>query len=1148
MNTDAETHVNGTVTADGTAPEPSGAPFASGDVSVTADSEQEADEVDDDTLVGDDFWTPAVHPVVGNLSQLGKSYAVPLGNSALDLLKSILPTFGTWLETFVKSPGLFDSLENFMTTGFPSKIGGAASIAIADVHNTANAEVGSTAVIKARGKVTVNATINDPYQALAATSLYQPETDADGNPESTDNVASVAVALGIYQNTATASIDAGAVVNGTNGVAVDSTTTIPYDDTFIDYQDYNDASLGSAFASEFKLLMDHMNGNLGVQNGLFTNWAQSAGYGTSNTVAGSVDLVRMDNTTTATIGAGALVNQDPEYRPAPGSTDKQDVTVDAETDYTTTSISGLINVFANLSPLVNPVYNSGYDLTQNPFGASGTATGEGGSVLLTGYDDTTTATIDAGAKVHADDLDVNATTDGKAILMAVSGSKAPVFAASGAASIDVVSDTTTAQVDPTADLDVVGDATVNASDFTFALNIGGDVVEGRQTGAGISSAINVVSRDTEASISPTSVVPPGTTPTAAIEMGGNLQVEAENSGPILAIGLSGAYVSNSLPTGADADSDGQNATNLKQSFSIFNLPGVPGLAKNVQPNSGFGLAGDAVANVVVDTTEAYIDIPSGTVAVTGSTTIEASNPTDLISIAGAGALVTNAKSDAGIGGSFASDVLNGGTDAYLEGAGLLRSSSLDIDSDRSGIIVSLTAAAGASPEAGSGIAGDVSVNVVLQTTTAYVSDTTIDLVGTASATVGTASVTAEDTAEIWAVGGALGYGSSGGYGVSIAVNLIGTDNAPTATTAYISGSVLGTSGGTVTVSASDADSTADPGIYSLAGAAGIATGEKADADGAGMVGVNIIFRTAEAYVQGSTFNGVGGTTGLEVEAEDDNLIDAIGGAVAAGMGNGIGAAFGYNEIHDTTSAGMDTSTATVTGPLTIDAESDSRIVGADIGAAAGLGDDSLTAGGSVTVNVIDGSIDAYLTGATVTASGDAAVTASDNATIVYVAGGVAGTVGDAAAGVAIGYNLIQEAIQARVENSNLTLNGGASDLRVSATSDPLLVALVVGAAGSDEYAIGGSVAVNSVDDTLDAHISDDSYVMATGSVYVTAPESARLIDVSGGLGVAPEGTAAVGAAIAYNYMGGGFDGPMPTPFPQPPQPRTTSARPSTTRR
>ena len=179
---------------------------------------------------------------------------------------------------------------------------------------------------------------------------------------------------------------------------------------------------------------------------------------------------------------------------------------------------------------------------------------------------------------------------------------------------------------------------------------------------------------------------------------------------------------------------------------------------------------------------------------------------------------------------------------------------------------------------------------------------------------------------------------------------------------------------------------------------------------------------------------------------------------------------------------------------------------------------------------------------TVTSGASVTLLATDDSTIgAGRAGGIAGASERAAAGAAISYNLIQNTVQAYIDNATVT---AAALVGVTATSSPVLIAATVGAAGTGEgFAAGGTVTVNSIANDVDAHISDSTVTATGGSVSVIAVESAIMVVVAGALAISLEG-AAVGGAIAYNYIGGSFDPANPNlTAPTPGSTSTTTTAP-----
>jgi hypothetical protein len=199
-----------------------------------------------------------------------------------------------------------------------------------------------------------------------------------------------------------------------------------------------------------------------------------------------------------------------------------------------------------------------------------------------------------------------------------------------------------------------------------------------------------------------------------------------------------------------------------------------------------------------------------------------------------------------VAGSFSTDDVIDTTKAYLENA-TVTTSQLNVTADHGGYIGSLSfGGAGTSAAAtfgGTGsstaVAGCVSIDIDLPDTEAYVKNAHLTLGGDSS-------VTAQETAEIVALAGSGAYsgsaetngtaGSSKGFGVTIAINLLGAPGQPALTTAYVLDSTVTLAAGTLSVKASDEGATVQPRIIAISASGGVATGE--DSTGAGRRGRN----------------------------------------------------------------------------------------------------------------------------------------------------------------------------------------------------------------------------------------------------------------------------------------------------------------------
>ena len=419
-------------------------------------------------------------------------------------------------------------------SGGPTKFAFSAAFAYAQHSNLALARIDAGAQVGAHaGDVTVEADILDAPK-ISARAFIDSQKIEDNNPagNTKENSLSAAFVLGNYDNQADAHIGAGAVVDATGAVAVRSQTSIPLVIDWLHIAKHPSPSdVGGTLA-------DHANSNFGLQNGIFTSWAQSNASGTKTAGAISVDVVHIDDSSHAYIAQGARVNQDAAYR------------------------SGTQVVGVEATNLVEAVHLAGV-VGLTFFGAQGGDGGVGGSYLKVEYGGAVTAQIYAGAHVYADALLVRADSKTHNTSIAEAGGKAQDLAIDGAFSLVRENSLTLARIDDGAFIDTgsgtltiprvirdrypagsVGvelpflfgppqvedtllaldtngdgvvdsnDADVTAADDTSMqtslnqlvvaeddskiINVDGGVTAGKSVGVGFSVAINEIGRDTQA--------------------------------------------------------------------------------------------------------------------------------------------------------------------------------------------------------------------------------------------------------------------------------------------------------------------------------------------------------------------------------------------------------------------------------------------------------------------------------------------------------------------------------------------------------------------------------------------------------------------------------------------------------------------------
>ncbi len=549
------------------------------------------------------------------------------------------------------------------------------------------------------------------------------------------------------------------------------------------------------------------------------------------------------------------------------------------------------------------------------------------------------------------------------------------------------------------------------------------------------------------------------------------------------------------------------------------------------PPTGVAFAGAASVNLVKDTTQASI-VDAGQVSADSLAVTAIDDFFELSATGGAAFVAAERPGSKSLAGAFSFNDLQVDTRAFVLDSRVTTTGNLSIVAQRSGDLVSVAAGlAGAVGNDSISVAGSFALNMILNVTEAY-------LTGVVADVGGDVAVKASDSTRIIAVGGGIAFGGKAGAGLGVGANILGTDERPTITRAAITSSSLTVGGSAFEVSAANVNSASDPRIFALGAGVGIALGPDSAIGLGAMLSVNLTRNITEAYVKSSTVTEKAGTPGAQlgttVKATDDSGIVAVAGAVGVSSSNAIGIAIGYNEIDNDVLAYLDDVDLTADGALTLEAASNGEIGGVAVGVAAAGGSSKISGAGSILINKITNTVEAYVADtvpdadstigrSAISVGGNISLTAADDSLIVSIAGGVSIAFDGAAVGAAVSYNLISNTVRTYVEDATVEARGSAASIVLSTTTTSTLVAIALGVAGTGgNLAIGGSLTVNAISNTLDAHIKNSTNVKAGDDVRVTALAADTLVVVAGGVGVSTGGSAA-GAAIAYNFIGGSFD-------------------------
>ncbi|MEM6446315.1 MAG: hypothetical protein AAF704_07085, partial [Cyanobacteria bacterium P01_D01_bin.123] len=924
-----------------------------------------------------------------------------------------------------------------------SKFAGSAAVAVGDYTNNAEAYIGDNAEVDAGGTLDVTSEALNDYEFAFGVNLWD----------------SVNVSADFNTNDGTQVIDAGTVVEVKEGHDAGGEAEILYeyignkpgDSIDLSQEDFGNTSNWDELGSKAQVrgttfienLTTYLDDNFGLDNNAVDSWGQSTAKGSDVSIAGAVTVLGLNHTSDAYIGNGAQINQQTAFR-----TGSQSVNVVAN------SINEAVHFGGNIAlpGISGNITKYTIDTSLGGFGTAGGDGAVGGTVLIIDYVDDVTAKIRDGVTLFADSLIVDADNRAFSISVSASGGDAGTFGFNGTFSLIKIDNSTYAYIDNAADITVgTGATTVEATDDTKIFNISGGVVTSENIGIGASIAVNEVERDTQAFIGNVFDAASDSDKPASgdttLSTGGDVTVNAENTGFIGAYSLAASVVSKDTST----DPEEKTQTDSKSGG-----------------NYGFGVSADVSVNEIDDTAIAFIHDAA---IVAADVDLNAKNDSVIQSFGGSVAIVTQSGTSVGIAGSYSQNTLTGSTQAIVDNSNLDLSGDLTAEATTDGDIVAIAASGSVTTSTKSGsVAGQVTVNDIANTTEAKIINGS-DIISATNATLN-----AKDTSNIFTISGALAIGGKAGIGASVAINDIANT-----VNAFVADSDIDASGtlGLTANSAGDIKS-----ITAAIGAA-LSTGMAATAS----VSLNEVSNTTQAYLQGTkTSEGIAADNGITVDAIDSSTISSIAGQAAVAIGKGaasIGVAFATNDIDNRTKAFADGAiAAAATGAIDLNADSTATIQTLSAGASISGGKFSASVTGAVSLNDIDNEISAYvINDSDLNAQQGIGILATDESTIKSLAGqfSLAVSIG-AGIGGAVAYNRIGNTVRAYSDSSTLTSDG---NILVSTSGEGTIETIAAGLSASGIAGVAGSVAINEMDNTLEAYVNGGT-LDADGSVGVLA--------------------------------------------------------------
>ncbi|MBU6295460.1 MAG: hypothetical protein KJS91_12330, partial [Planctomycetes bacterium] len=780
------------------------------------------------------------------------------------------------------------------------------SLAIQVANIKVDTIIRQTAVLQSRGEITITSNLRnrDRMTTRAIASVSD-----DPNQAGAKTTVTVALAVGVYNYSSRVLVERGATVDASGTLKIEAMTKSPFmipgpNASETEKQEFEeDNKRDTAGDDLFGSLANTVLAKTGLGYLQLNDWTQASGAPAGElAISGAIQVQTYDFNTQAILGwqdpaktySSAVVtkvNKNPAYN-SPG----QQVIVRADTLSRHTRLAGVFNL--QLNPNLEFSKNSARKMVQaSPTGAESKKGGAGGVVAVITGNNNTEALVGASVDmVTSSRLVVESVTRVFDMVLAGAGAKAGKFGFSGTAVYTQFNNNTRANIASGMTYSG-GSVLLNSRDMTVVIAMAGSLIRGSSQGFGVSLAINDLTRNTEASIGERN----GTTATSSMTIAGPLDVFARNEGALVGAAIAAAVMSKEAPStpGGGAGAAG-NPSSGGQGVGGSGGQGGAGAQSAASGQSGIGISGAVVLNGygdfsspagVSDNARAFVRT-QGAISATGSVTLEAINNMTVAGLSGSAAVNTDpTKSNTGIAGALSINTLGGKTEAYL-GQVQLTAPSLGMISSGTGIIVSLAAGVATAPgtDKGTAVSGSVSANNSTMNTLADIGE------GAALSLSGNATLASTTNSLIVSVAGAVSYGGKKGIGAAIAVNKV-----KDTTRASVSGSTINFSAGGLSLSAtSDNPGDGRARIVSLAGAVGLSTGGNS---ASGLLAVNQIENTTEAYISASTLGGLTGSstgTGISLTAYDDSTIISIGAAIAVGKDTSGGAGIGYADIRNTT--------------------------------------------------------------------------------------------------------------------------------------------------------------------------------------------------------------------------------------------------------
>jgi|GEM_PF-3071141 len=575
-----------------------------------------------------------------------------------------------------------------------------------------------------------------------------------------------------------------------------------------------------------------------------------------------------------------------------------------------------------------------------------------------------------------------------------------------------------------------------------------------------------------------------------------------------------AYIDSNAKINQSASTFGKTTVLAENDLQSLNLSGVFGLKFFGSSGGTSGVGGSYLDLLYNDT--AIASVKSGAKLKSSSLAVVAHNKTKNISIAEAGGTAGKY----GIAGSVSNITTNDTTHASIDGADIFTTSGLDSTYNKSNLMLEATDYAkifnvtgGITKAKNVGIGASVSLNKITRNTQAFIQNSTLN-------TGGPSNLIATNTGEIDAFslagainaeGGPKGKKESapeggGDYGLGISGDA-SLNTISDVSLTNIKNSSLSNKKHSLAMQAKNSST-----IKSFTGSVAISADPTAKS-----VGISGSFSKADIKnnkSESSINNSKITVGGIDMSANNDNTINTLS-ASGAGGPNGelnLAGSVSINNIADSTNAFIDGgSTVTSNSGITISSEDKSSINA--IAGAVELGG-KVGVGASFAKNSIADSTTAYTDGSDVSSEGALNILANSTSKINLYTGAVA-AIGNMAAAISISINDITNTIKSWINGKKTSGISSKGDLNVKATDNATMNAYSGDLGVGSSLGVGVSVLYNVIKNTIETYISNTT-VNSDGNNQIVASSNKNMKTYS--VGGAGAGTASLAGSVVVNTI------------------------------